>query len=186
MHVHTRRVIAGCLAAALALSLTACRGSSSSSSRRSHGYRSVGGYGSNDGGYGGGYGDPTPDPTSYGDLPTTDPSPTQTYWQDPQLSLAYSGDTVLQVTTIRTGPYTVALPEIKPGSFEVAANCQGTGSIWVDTGKAGVAFTMDCSKGSIPQTGEHQSAAPVTGAQLRVVASLGVRWQVATGWNNSK
>lgn len=169
MHAWARRVTAACLTAALALSLTACHGS-----RRRYGS----GYGN---GYG--YGNPAPTHTWDGDLPTADPSPTQSYWQSPQIYL--ESDTLLLLTDARTGSSTIALPPtVKAGRLDVAAYCQGAGSITVDTGKAGVTYTVNCSNDSIGDSRGHTSATAITGAELQVTADPNVRWQVGVGWSS--
>ena len=166
MHAYARGVAVGCLAVALSLSLTACR---SNTRNRQH--------------YGYGYGSPAPTHTYGGDLPTADPSPTQSPWLNPQTYL--ENDTLLLLTDTHSGSYAVALPgTVKGGRLDAAAYCQGSGSITVDAGKAGVSYTVDCSNDPIGDNRSHTSATPITGAELQVTADPGVQWQVGIGWSS--
>jgi hypothetical protein len=109
---------------------------------------------------------------------------TDTPWQDPAKALTNSK--VWVTTGRRSGGVQLPLPA-KPagGTIWVATECQGTGTLTVDTGWYGT-YTEQCSDRPDGSLNAFEAVTPETATRLKVAAEPRVIWAVAVGLNPSR
>ncbi|MEY9965850.1 hypothetical protein ABIA33_003900 [Streptacidiphilus sp. MAP12-16] len=96
------------------------------------------------------------------------------------------GDKVLATTGRHVGSQETALPnKVAAGTIWVATECQGAGTLTVDTGPFG-RYTERCSAHPDGSLNAYDLSAPSRTAPLKVTADPGVTWAVAIGWDSSR
>ncbi|MFF3564043.1 hypothetical protein ACFYXS_28755 [Streptomyces sp. NPDC002574] len=85
----------------------------------------------------------------------------------------------------RTGEWEAHLPASDGGTVWVSTQCEGSGTLTVDTGRYGTT-TEHCSERPDGSLNASEEMGTKAAGRVKVTAGPGVTWAVAVGWGPGK